>query len=230
MHPRRPCGLPNFSVFLVTIHDPVCTESGDLGAALHGSFFPTPSTDLFPLWPEEAYLPTNLPGAIVFTQGRISINSGDRRRIRLKVTNKGDRPVQVGSHYHFIETNPWLEFDRAKAYGMRLDIAAGTAVRFEPGDRHSKTVQLVEIGGLKRITGGNNLATGVYDPERTKEIVENLVERKFLHKEEEVSQLAVEVSMSREEYASMFGPTTGDKVRLGDTSLWIEIERDSVSA
>ncbi|KAH6909215.1 urease [Coprinopsis sp. MPI-PUGE-AT-0042] len=213
-------------VFLVTIHDPVCTESGDLGAALHGSFFPTPSNDVFPSWPEEAYLPTSLPGAIVFKEGRIPINSGNRRRVRLRVTNKCDRPVQVGSHYHFIETNPWLEFDRAKAYGMRLDIAAGTAVRFEPGDRHSKTVQLVEIGGRKCITGGNNLATGVYDPEKTKEIVKGLVEKKFKHKEEEVSQLPVEVSMSREEYASMFGPTTGDKVRLGDTSLWIEIEKD----
>jgi len=74
------------------------------------------------------------------------------------VTNLGDRPIQVGSHYHFIETNAALKFDRAEAYGRRLDIPAGTAVRFEPGE--TKTVRLVEIAGKKVIRGGNNVANG----------------------------------------------------------------------
>ena len=85
------------------------------------------------------------------------MNAG-RETVELDVTNLGDRPVQVGSHYHFIETNPALKFDRQAAYGKRLDIPAGTAVRFEPGD--TKTVTLVEIAGNQVIRGGNNLADG----------------------------------------------------------------------
>ena len=76
----------------------------------------------------------------------------------MRVTNLGDRPIQVGSHYHFIETNAALTFDRGVAYGKRLDIPAGTAVRFEPGE--TKTVRLVDIAGKKVIRGGNNLASG----------------------------------------------------------------------
>ena len=84
----------------------------------------------------------------------------------IAVTNLGDRPVQVGSHYHFIETNPRLRFDRAMAYGKRLNIPAGTAVRFEPGE--TKTVTLVEIAGNRVIRGGNSLASGaVSDAGRT---------------------------------------------------------------
>jgi len=78
--------------------------------------------------------------------------------VSLPVTNLGDRPIQVGSHYHFIETKAALQFDRARAHGMRLDIPAGTAVRFEPGETH--TVNLVQIAGAKVIRGGNNLASG----------------------------------------------------------------------
>src|ERR1700761_5030564 len=86
---------------------------------------------------------------------------------------------QGGSHYHFIETNPQLEFDRIKAYGYRLDIAAGTSVRFEPGDM--KTVTLVEIGGNKIIRGGNHIATGKVDLSRAEEIVSKLQESGFSH-------------------------------------------------
>jgi urease beta subunit len=85
------------------------------------------------------------------------LNEG-RRTASLPVTNRGDRPIQVGSHYPFVETNRALDFDRSAAYGMRLDIAAGTAVRFEPGD--TKTVKLVEIGGKRVIRGGNAFASG----------------------------------------------------------------------
>ena len=87
----------------------------------------------------------------------IVINEG-RDAVQLAVTNHGDRPIQVGSHYHFIETNRALQFDRSAAYGMRLDIPAGTAVRFEPGE--TKTVGLVAIAGSRVIRGGNRVADG----------------------------------------------------------------------
>jgi urease len=83
------------SVFLVTVHDPICTESGNLEAALYGSFLPIPPEDLFPVMPPEEYSPLNAPGAIIARKERILINKG-RYRIQLKVTNNGDRPIQVG--------------------------------------------------------------------------------------------------------------------------------------
>jgi urease beta subunit len=87
----------------------------------------------------------------------VEINAG-RRSVRLEVRNTGDRPIQVGSHFHFFEVNRALVFDRAAALGMRLNIPAGLAVRFEPGD--TREVELVEIGGLHRVVGFNNLADG----------------------------------------------------------------------
>jgi urease subunit beta len=91
-----------------------------------------------------------IPGEIIVAKGDIEINKG-RKTVTLEVTNTGDRPIQVGSHYHFFETNDALRFDRAKAYGGRLDIAAGTAVRFEPGQ--SRTVQLVGLAGERKVYG-----------------------------------------------------------------------------
>ncbi|MBZ0138236.1 MAG: urease subunit beta [Pseudorhodoplanes sp.] len=85
-----------------------------------------------------------IPGEYFIKDGEIELNAG-RRTLTLSVSNTGDRPIQVGSHYHFFETNPALQFDRKKARGMRLDIAAGTAVRFEPGQ--TREVKLVEIEG-----------------------------------------------------------------------------------
>ncbi len=87
----------------------------------------------------------------------IEINAG-RRTVRLRVRNTGDRPIQVGSHFHFFEANRALDFDREQALGMRLNIPAGTAVRFEPGDE--KEVELVEIGGTRRVVGFNGLVNG----------------------------------------------------------------------
>ena len=109
------------------------------------------------------------------------MNAG-RHAISLKVTNLGDRPIQVGSHYHFIETNPSLWFDRGKAYGQRLDIPAGTAVRFEPGD--TKTVTLVEIGGNRVIRGGNNLANGPLTQENREAATRRVGDENFVHAEE----------------------------------------------
>jgi urease subunit beta len=91
-----------------------------------------------------------IPGEMNIEGGEIELNAG-RRTLRLKVANTGDRPIQVGSHYHFFETNEALSFDRAKARGMRLNIAAGTAVRFEPGQ--SRTVELVDYAGARKVYG-----------------------------------------------------------------------------
>ena len=91
-----------------------------------------------------------IPGEIEVSQGHIEINPG-RKTLSLKVTNSGDRPIQVGSHYHFYETNEALKFERKSAYGCRLNIAAGTAVRFEPGQ--TRTVELVELAGERKVYG-----------------------------------------------------------------------------
>jgi len=98
-----------------------------------------------------------VPGAVDPGEGSVTINEG-RETATVSVANTGDRPIQVGSHFHFFEANRALAFDRAAAYGMRLDIPAGTAVRFEPGDE--RTVDLVAYGGKQRVTGMNGLADG----------------------------------------------------------------------
>ena len=91
-----------------------------------------------------------IPGEVITQAGDIELNKGAATLV-LEVANTGDRPIQVGSHYHFFETNPALRFDRDKARGMRLDIAAGTAVRFEPGQR--REVTLIPLGGARRVFG-----------------------------------------------------------------------------
>jgi urease subunit beta len=100
---------------------------------------------------------TMIPGEVMTAEGEIVLNAG-REAVMLMVANTGDRPVQVGSHYHFAETNPALAFDRAAALGLRLDIAAGTAVRFEPGQR--REVRLIPIGGARVIHGFNGRVMG----------------------------------------------------------------------
>ncbi len=98
-----------------------------------------------------------IPGELVTAEGSLTLNEGASVTI-LMVANTGDRPVQVGSHYHFAESNPALDFDRTAARGMRLDIAAGTAVRFEPGQR--REVNLIAIEGARRIFGFNQQVMG----------------------------------------------------------------------
>jgi urease subunit beta len=92
-----------------------------------------------------------IPGEMFIADGEIELNGGGRETIALSVSNTGDRPIQVGSHYHFFETNSALKFDRQKARGMRLDIAAGTAVRFEPGQ--TREVKLVALAGDRTVYG-----------------------------------------------------------------------------
>jgi urease subunit gamma/beta len=127
---------------LVTVHAPIALVDGDLALALYGSFLPVPSPDLFAAPADPAAV---IPGERFIADGDIVLNEG-RREATLPVTNRGDRPIQVGSHYPFEDTNRALDFDRAIATGMRLDIPAGAAVRFEPGE--SKTVRLVATGPL----------------------------------------------------------------------------------
>jgi len=143
---------------------------------LHGSFLPVPELSIF-----AAKEPSTEPGRYEVRDGELELNAG-RETVTISVTNLGDRPVQVGSHYHFIETNAQLRFDRKRAYGKRLDIPAGTAVRFEPGE--TKTVRLVAIAGNQVIRGGNNLADGAISPENLKSAMERSQAGGFAHQEE----------------------------------------------
>jgi urease subunit gamma/beta len=161
---------------LVTVHHPIASADGDLTMALYGSFLPVPALERFGDTSEDV-----VPGAVEALEGDIELNSG-RQTISLQVINTADRPVQVGSHYHFIEVNPYLRFDRQRAYGFRLDIPAGMAVRFEPGE--SRTVQLVHIAGNQVIRGGNGIATGPVGPEGLARSMERVLAGGFGHEEE----------------------------------------------
>ena len=153
---------------LVTVHSPIAAEDGDLSLALYGSFLPVPDLSVFEAGDSSE---TVVAGECLPAAGELVLNEG-RDCVELQVTNLGDRPIQVGSHYHFVETNSSLQFDRSAAYGLRLDIPAGTAVRFEPGD--TKTVQLVSIAGAQVIRGGNNLADGAVSDEGRAAMLENV--------------------------------------------------------
>ena len=148
---------------LVTVHHPIAVERGDLSLALYGSFLAPPGTDVRGLTGRPAIATDAAPGAYVIRPGEIELNAG-REALHIEVANRGDRPIQVGSHYHFSETNAALAFDRRAAYGRRLDIPAGTAVRFEPGE--TRTVALVPIAGARVVRGGNAWASGPVTAER----------------------------------------------------------------
>ncbi|KAL8652290.1 MAG: hypothetical protein Q9210_002765 [Variospora velana] len=211
--------------YLVTVHHPISSDNGDLEKALYGSFLPIPPADLFPVPNPADYHAHKMHGAVIpVKKGNIVLREG-RKRKSLRVSSKGDRPIQIGSHYHLAEVNPQLEFDRLKAYGCFLDIAAGTSVRFEPGER--RTVTIVEIAGRRIVQGGNGVASGPVDPSRHEEIQRRLHDDGFAHVADPSNDSILTVaSMTREAYAGMFGPTTGDIVRLGSTDLWILVEND----
>ena len=114
-----------------------------------------------------------VPGEYILAKGDIECNVG-RKTVAMTVVNTGDRPVQIGSHFHFFEVNRQVKFEREKAYGMRLNIAAGTAVRFEPGEE--KEVELVEFGGNKKIVGFNNLVDGSIEDAEVKENALKMIE------------------------------------------------------
>ena len=118
-----------------------------------------------------------IPGEYLLASEEILANSGRETR-ELRVVNTGDRPIQVGSHFHFFEVNKALRFARARAFGMRLNIPAGTAVRFEPGD--DRLVKLVRIGGNQVVRGLNRLTDGPIDPSRSGDLSREAVARGFL--------------------------------------------------
>jgi urease beta subunit len=121
-----------------------------------------------------------IPGEYILDGPDTELNAG-RPVVKLTVTNTGDRPVQVGAHYHFFEVNKALEFDRVKAYGMRPDLPAGTSVRFEPGD--VKEVTLVPFGGNREVYGFNALVMGLLDDPYTRETsLKRCVEQGYRHK------------------------------------------------
>ena len=165
---------------LVTVHHPIAAEDGDLTLALYGSFLPVPPLARFADAP--AALPEEeRPGEVFPAPGELVLNQG-REAIHLQVTNLADRPIQVGSHYHFAETNPYLRFDRGRAYGRRLDVPAGMAVRFEPGE--TRGVDLIEIAGDRVVQGGNGLSPGPVTPEGRARAVAEALARGFAHAEE----------------------------------------------
>jgi urease beta subunit len=118
-----------------------------------------------------------IPGEYKLAPGDVIANDG-RREIELEISNSGDRPIQVGSHFHFFEVNRALRFDRAAAFGMRLNIPAGTAVRFEPGDM--KKVTLVEIGGSKNVFGLNGLTNGPANETTKQAALKRAAEKGFM--------------------------------------------------
>lgn len=139
--------LPGIAAMIHMIQVECVFPDGTKLVTVHEPIRPAPGSDADP----------EHPGLITAAEGTLELNAG-RRRLTLTAVNTGDRPIQIGSHYHFFEVNRALEFDRGAAFNMRLDIPAGTAVRFEPGA--SKEVTLVEFGGTGELTGLNNLTAG----------------------------------------------------------------------
>jgi urease subunit gamma/beta len=164
---------------LVTLHHPIASPDGNLEMALYGSFLPVPALDLF--GGTGKAIETEGMGEILPAPGDIEINRG-RPTVELSVENSGDRPIQVGSHYHFVETNRALVFDRGRAYGFRLDIPSGTAVRFEPGE--TKKIRLTALAGKKTIRGGNGLATGPVGKAKRALVGAKSAKLKFGHRKE----------------------------------------------
>jgi urease subunit gamma/beta len=164
---------------LVTVHHPIVAARGSHELALYGSFIT--ASALAEIGTAPAQL-DGAPGAIAAQSGELVLNDG-RDSLRMAVTNRGDRPIQVGSHYHFIETNRALAFDRGAAYGRRLDIPAGTAVRFEPGE--TKTVDLVSIAGKQVIRGGNAIASGPVGDDGRARALHAVRAKHFQHQEDQ---------------------------------------------
>ncbi|KAI2499095.1 Urease alpha-subunit [Fragilaria crotonensis] len=203
------------------------SQSGNLELALEGSFLPVPSPDIFPTLEPSADAVTgdSYPGKIITSPdaGDIVLNAG-RNLIEIAVTNSGDRPIQVGSHYAFVETNRALVFDRSVSIGKRLNVPSGASVRFEPGE--TKTITLVDIGGTQRVVSGNLLTNGVATSDRHDEIMDRVVSQGFSHAPADTVPAGKPYTMPRPAYADMYGPTTGDRVILGDTALVIQVEKD----
>ena len=157
---------------LVTVHQPICRERGNPKWALYGSGL----VRVGKTWsPDNAS--STAPGETLVAADDLALNAG-RETVALEVVNMGDRPVQVGSHFPFFEANAELRFDRARAYGFRLDIPSGTAVRFEPGE--AKTVTLVAVAGQRVVHGGSGLIGGALSDDNKAAALKRAKERGFL--------------------------------------------------
>ena len=163
-------------------------------------------------------------GEYITADGNITVNNG-KKVLKLQVSNTGDRPIQVGSHTHFAEANKALEFNREKSLGFHLNIPAGTSIRFEPGE--SKHVEIVEFGGTKTIYGFSGMVGGDLESKR-ESAIRNLHEHEFKSSLDDVNEQSNSLEIPRSRYVELFGPTTGDKVRLADTDLIMEIEKDLI--
>ncbi|MBC9719694.1 urease subunit beta [Streptomyces sp. TRM66268-LWL] len=160
-----------------------------------------------------------VPGEIVCGSGSIILNEG-RERVSVVVTNNGLRPVVVGSHFHFAAANPALDFDRAKTFGCRLDIPAGDMMRFEPGVEEPVTlVRMPSVRGVKPLS---DILDALGLPHADGENHDDTAGGNIYSPSATLSP----ATLSREEYARRYGPTVGDMVRLGDTDLWVKIEKD----
>ena len=158
---------------LVAVRQPIANEQGDLKMALYGSFLPIPDISVFGEdEPQSA-------GTISTDEGAIVLNA-NRATVSIEVQNTDVRPIQIGSHFNFVEANARLLFDRAAAYGKRLDIPAGAAIRLEPGE--TRTVTLVEIAGNKIIRGGNNLADGAIGEDHKTATLQRVQDRAFANR------------------------------------------------
>lgn len=209
---------------LLTIHHPIAQPNGNMELAMEGSFLPAPDLSLFPANDDGDAL---APGAILVDEesadSEIILNKG-RPLIELAVTNSGDRPIQVGSHYAFVETNKALLFDRSVSIGKRLSVPSGASVRFEPGE--TKTVTLVDIGGTKNVVSGNLLTNGIASDDRVDEIMTRVTDGGFGHAVAATVPDGKAYTMTRAAYADTYGPTKGDRVVLGDTALVVRVEHD----
>ena len=165
-----------------------------------------------------------IPGEY-FPTGDAIIANKDKKILKITVANTGDRPIQVGSHTHFSEANKALEFDREKSLGFHLNISAGTSIRFEPGE--SKHVQLVEFGGTKTIYGFSGMVSGKLDEKRN-DAIKKLHENGFKNSLEDTTEEQGSLEIPRNRYVELFGPSKGDKVRLADTDLILEVEEDLI--
>ena len=157
---------------LVTVHQPICRERGNPEWALYGSGLVRVGKTGSP-----NNTSSTAPGETLVADEDLALNAG-RETVALEVVNMGDRPVQVGSHFPFFEANAELRFDRARAYGFRLDIPSGTAVRFEPGE--AKTVTLVAVAGQRVVHGGSGLIGGALSDDNKAAALKRAKERGFL--------------------------------------------------
>ncbi len=177
-----------------------------------------------------------IPGEYQLQPDSVRLNQG-RESVVLKVINRGDRPIQVGSHYHFAEVNPLMEFDRERAQGKRLNIPSGTATRFEPGEE--KEVTLISFAGYQRVYGHRGMTNGAGEStgggeKASSSKMDEGKEAAATHRQAPIEghipnplSSSAGLRLDRATYAAMYGPTLGDRVRLGDTELFIEVEQDA---